>query len=670
LYFREGEEMNRKLSRKTAIILVVAVFLCLIGMIGGNRMQAYGGADFKTYTLTLSEIGDMIDKNIAENGKSVDITFDRDAYKTLGFSLIVPKNATAKTPAPVIIACPGDSSSKENEQTNYIELVRRGFVVLAMNYSGNMETDVAISDLTNGTSGMTAVVEYAMSLDYTDNSRVGIVAHSYGNGVACSTVNYLNQQTNNHVSAWVLEGTVDYAFPKSGWYDEKIMENPKDLYFAVICSKFDEWDNWYDDAVNFLTGDLAKEAVRNFYPNFSDDSIEEGAFYTAKGKVNYDPNSVQGESLNSDGGIVIWNPSINHNMTLTTTYGPSKVVTAFYAAFGVPEGSNYIDPNNEVSWAVYIFLTLGVIGFFMLFFPLIEILLSTKWFMSLRRDESKVAAEAPALTSWKEFVPLVVTTCVLISVTFYWFPRMWTFGYTTAFNDSYNRPLANAAGYYTMWCGILSIFMIGVNYLMRKIFHLKDGVTVSNPFNCLKLSGFGEFLKTVGFALAIVFLMYVPLFVAYYIFHVEFRMNWILQVMTFPVDEAQDYITFFVKYLPFWLVFYIPNAVINANTRYKGMPEWASTIWCVFMNAMGVLLYEVIQYHQVFTQGTFHWVGDNETWCGLLGVTMVPMISLAAFTARYAYKKTNSAWAGAIVNAIVMGLAMFVSSGAVSDLML
>ncbi len=666
--------MREKVRKKTAIMLLISLMLCLISAVGSHAVQTANGTEMYTYTGTLSELGDMIDENLARNGKTVDVTFERDAYKELSFSVMIPKTATAENPAPVVITSPGDSSSKENQMPNNIELVRRGFVVLSMNYSGNMETDSAISALTNDTKGMTAVVEYGMSLDCTDNTKVGIVAHSYGNEIACKTVNYFNgdneETANNHIRAWLLEGTVDYAFPQSGWYDEKIMENPQDFFFGIICSKYDEWDNWYDDAVNFLTGDLAKEAVRNFDSDFDAEAIEEGVWYSENGAVSYDPDAVSGAALDSEGGIAIWNPAINHNMTITTNYGPDKVVTTMYAALGIPSGAAYISPSAQVWGVAHIFTALGVIGFFMLFFPVIDLLLCTEFFASLRRKNEGELVEAPSLASWKEFVPLIITTVALTAFALYNFPKMWTYGYTMAFDETYNRPLANAAGYFTMWCGIATLVMIVVSYLLRKLFHKNDGTVLVNPFESLRLSSFTEVVKTVIFALLVVIIMYIPVAIAYYGFQTDFRMNLILDRLQIQMDRPQDYITFFVKYLPFWLVFYIPNAVINANTRYKNLPDWASTIWCVIMNAMGVLLYEIIQYHSVFTKGVFQWVGDNETWCGLCGVSMVLTISFAAFSARYAYKKTNSAWAGAIINAIIMGLLMFVSSGAISDIML
>ena len=35
---------------------------------------------------------------------------------------------------------------------------------------------------------------------------------------------------------------------------------------------------------------------------------------------------------------------------------------------------------------------------------------------------------------------------------------------------------------------------------------------------------------------------------------------------------------FLVKYLPLWAAFYVPNAILNANTRFKEIPEWLTTV--------------------------------------------------------------------------------------------
>jgi len=49
--------------------------------------------------------------------------------------------------------------------------------------------------------------------------------------------------------------------------------------------------------------------------------------------------------------------------------------------------------------------------------------------------------------------------------------------------------------------------------------------------------------------------------------------------------------------------FYFVNAVFNANTRYKNVPEWLTTAIVCIGNSLGIAIWLFIQYKSLFTTG-------------------------------------------------------------------
>jgi pimeloyl-ACP methyl ester carboxylesterase len=91
--------------------------------------------------------------------------------------LYVPANASAKTPAPGILAVHGYINSRETQDGFAIEFVRRGYVVLALDQRGHGYSDgPAFADGFGGPAGLA----YLRSLDIVDKNNIGLEGHSMG----------------------------------------------------------------------------------------------------------------------------------------------------------------------------------------------------------------------------------------------------------------------------------------------------------------------------------------------------------------------------------------------------------------------------------------------------------------------------------------------------------
>lgn len=91
--------------------------------------------------------------------------------------LYVPPNATAKTPAPGVLAVHGYINTRETQDAFAIEFARRGYVVLALDQRGHGYSGGAA--VTKGFGGPDAL-RYLRSLAFVDPNQIGLEGHSMG----------------------------------------------------------------------------------------------------------------------------------------------------------------------------------------------------------------------------------------------------------------------------------------------------------------------------------------------------------------------------------------------------------------------------------------------------------------------------------------------------------
>lgn len=99
--------------------MIVALALCLLGMIGASLVQSSGG-------------------KVAVR----DLRWETTHGRTMSGLLFIPEGVSAKNPVPGIVVSHGMYNNREMQDLNFVELSRRGFVVLSMDmYShGNSES--------------------------------------------------------------------------------------------------------------------------------------------------------------------------------------------------------------------------------------------------------------------------------------------------------------------------------------------------------------------------------------------------------------------------------------------------------------------------------------------------------------------------------------------------
>lgn len=645
------------MKKSTAIVLCIALALCLISMIGSSGMQNnWGRTDISVFTGSLTELADIIRENNADYGKDIKITFTESKTAQFCFTTLIPENASADNPVPAVVCVHGGSNTKEMQLNNYVELARRGFVVVSMDMAGHGYTDQAVDELTHGSLGSEAAVEYVMSLGCVDQTKVAITGHSTGGNSSASAVQMLNTaDSQQRIAAYIPQcGTMGAT--------QMTPELLEGVITTIGVAYYDEFDTVYFDSPNILTNDTGKLFIGLVYEDFNDDAVVEGQWYTPDGKIDSPP---EGQAIEAETAICLYNPPITHPMFHFTTTGTGIVINGVYSAFGTPNGAEFISADKQV-WPVMVaFELLGLIGFFMLMFPIVDILSESSIFAGIKRKAIEVGP-TDSLKEPRELILTIVTIAVLAFISFETFDKYFPIGTSLVNTDTFaaRGTVGNGIGVWTIICGLVLLLAMVVTYFCRRLLYVKSEKKPSNPFAPGALDSVAQFFITMLFAFSVVALMFVPVYIARYVFDVDFR------ICSFVImaPELEKLPVVLIAYLPMWLLFYVPNAIFNADTRYGDIPDWLSTTICAVANSIALVLYIIVQYSHLYKYDSL-WSPDGGMGA-IAAFAVVPCLFFAAYSARYIYKKTGNAWAAGGVNALVMCIITIIPNGITTDLLL
>jgi pimeloyl-ACP methyl ester carboxylesterase len=150
--------MNRRLTRLNSFWLILSLAIMLVSSIGAAIVQTAGGA------VTI--------KNMS---------WETASGKTMSALLLVPDGASAKDKRPAIVLAHGWWNNKEMQDSNYVELARRGYVVLSIDmYGHESSSDLQVGHEMDAATGMYDGVKEIASLPYVDTTKIGISGHSNG----------------------------------------------------------------------------------------------------------------------------------------------------------------------------------------------------------------------------------------------------------------------------------------------------------------------------------------------------------------------------------------------------------------------------------------------------------------------------------------------------------
>lgn len=144
-------------EKRIKVILVLSLILMLLCGIFVSAIQTGGGK------ISMKELNIETDEG-----------YSMSAY------LLVPDSATADTPAPAIVTSHGYLNNKEMTDANYVELARRGYVVLAIDQPDHGDSEVTELFNLMQPSGVYQGVLALSRMSFVDTEKIGITGHSMG----------------------------------------------------------------------------------------------------------------------------------------------------------------------------------------------------------------------------------------------------------------------------------------------------------------------------------------------------------------------------------------------------------------------------------------------------------------------------------------------------------
>lgn len=632
-------------KKRSLVFLAIALAVCLVGSMLASLIQSgFGRVSVQNYNnKTMAEIADTITANNAAGGKDIAVTFTGSKTAKMTYKVLIPKNATPATPAPAVVIMHGGLSNKDTTAPVFIELARRGFVVVAFDAMGHGKTDKAVDDLTHDTMGMEAMVELAMSLPCVDETQVGVTGHSWGNNGSAAVVNAINLGTENPKIAAMLiaQGSLAVFDLQPGATDG--------MAYGFSAGKYDEMDTTYFGSYNLASTPFSIGWIQAIYPEFSGSEVPLGVWFDKEG-----PHELaEGTKFPGSEVRVMYNPANTHPAALFSGTAVGTNINFFYGAFGTPSGAKYISSDKQI-WGFFIAAeVIGLIGWFALGLALFDLFLFDPLFRKLRGSKEALVIDdhdrLPSFRNPKESIPLLVMFLFLT-----------VFSYLTVLpcNNAGSKliPSSNffpnaahtssAQGYWSWIMALASIVGIYIVSRVKVLLNRKDeSYAWQNPLAPAKV-GVGDLVLNVILAFAVFCAMHLVLWVIDAVFDVDY----VIATVDFTTFRPVKLFVMF-RYMILCAPFYIVNAILNANTRFKDLPEWASTAILCVGNVLGLAIFLAKEYISLFSTGALA-TPDACSTCCVLWAMLVPMV-VGPIIARYTYKRTGNIWAGALLNSFL-----------------
>ena len=574
--------------------VAVSLILCLISSLGASVLQTdFGSVDYH------------------------DMTFVTDSGHELDALLLVPENATVETPAPAIVVSHGWYNNREMQDLNYVEYARRGYVVMAISMYGHGDSEVlADADYwndANNANGLYDAVKHVARLPFVDSSRIGVTGHSNG-ALACREA-VLQDHEGLIAAALLVSNDAVYYDEEGSFYNQF---GSRDA--AIIACQYDEFFHRVDGNA---PRDYIHQVTAQSFLNFGIDPAA-GEVRTAGEFYRQD---VEGETAIR----AIFNPAITH---------PWAHFSADCVAFGAEFFDLALDAPKDLAHTDQIwqwkaaFNALGILGFFSFVLSAAFALLDTAYFAELK-GEGKPLPALEYKAKRRYYTTIVISA--LMSIVFYFIAFI--VGMLVWNSKFWNQGPSRIIGLWSTLCGLFTLWMTHICNKKNPIDKQERGSRLPR----------GKLFKTVILSLTVVCAAFALVFISDYLFLTDYRLWCFATIRAF----SADLIPAILKFVPFWLVYYIAMSVSgNCYSYTEGKHSWASCARQMFFVFLGPQIMIMVQYTKFFITGKM--VLDPIT--GIMGIWLFPIVlilPLSAFICHKIYKKTNNPYIGGIIMGII-----------------
>lgn len=596
--------MKTKKSR-ARVWLCMALVLCLISMVGSSLIQT------GNHSIRIKKM-----------------YWESPAGALLSADLWIPANATADNKAPAVVTVEGWYNNKEMQDAYTMELARRGYVVLTLDLHGHGNSEALPQDrLYDGAVGVDGAVQMVASLPYVDTTRIGVTGHSSG-GTAANMAVALDNERETPLIACVLQQAGD-------WQDDTGGDHSGDYgsrSVGIIASEYDDfYFGTYDDQGNMLTTPkqfLETEGAQRFL-NFNEDvSTFEGPAEAGK----YYTRDFDGKTALR----VIYRPTCIHPAVTFSTECVGYAIDFFENTLGAP---NSLPAQNQL-WPVKVaFTALGLAGFFLFMISFAICLLDTGYFSILKAEEKVLPAPVKDNAGRIWFFALMVVSMIFSGSSYVYCMRH-VYSNTTEF---FPQTASLTIGIWSLACGVVAILLMTLYYFAYGRSH---GFDPRATGLCISLK---KLWRTVVLAVLVIVCSYSIVFFAEYFFQTDFRI-WVFGIKEFGSDK----VLIALRYLPFFLVFYVVNAVSVNCFNYNTIGgEVGNAVLEGLANSLACMVIVAIQYICFYTTSRqFFGLSEGERILPIWLFTVIPILFGAAIVSRILYKKTRNPYLAGFINAM------------------
>jgi pimeloyl-ACP methyl ester carboxylesterase len=548
-------------------LLIVGVLLMLAGGLLGHWIQTAGGI------------------------RVLDIRFAGTGGTPMSALLFVPPNATAKTPAPGILAVHGYFNSRETQGDFAIEFARRGYVVLALDQTGHgYSAPPAFANAFGGPDGL----RYLRSLDFVDKNTVGLEGHSMG---GWTVVNAAAAVPDGY-KAIVLEGSSTGA----PFAPEGTPQFPRNL--AVVFAHHDEFSAamW-----GVRSGVEVTESGKLWKAFGTDRAVEPGKLYGA---------------IENGSGRMLYTPPGTHPWNHLSKTAIGDAVDWFQRTLdgGTPR------PREDQIWQWKEVGTLvAFAGFVVLVLGLFDLLL-----VALPYFSSLVAAPSLSLPRrngrwWATFL----IGALLPAVTFFPFAQIGA----TVLPASRLFPQA-FSNEIVVWALLNAVLIVLLSLIPGGERPLGDARAQRSVV-----------LSLLTFAIG-----YIGVVTFYAVFKLDLR-YWFMALKPMSAGQIPTFIAYVI---PFSVFFLIVLRNLHAALGVEAHSAFAQYLVNIVALAGGFVLLLFIQYGALFTTGHVPTFFMNDALRTIVAINFVPLMSIVAFVTTFTFRRTATYVPGALICAALV----------------
>ena len=576
--------------------------------------------------MLISGIGASFIQTSGYRVKVRDLNFVTTKGYELSAKLLTPKGIKEGDKLPAIVTCHGMFNDKEMQDAFWVELSRRGYVVLTVDmpsHGGSDDAEIIDGCLVGTIEG----VKYVATLPYVDREKIGITGHSLGALNANIAILEDNAGETPLISSVLLNCNDAFYTDDAG--------NFVNIYGSrnagIIAADYDEFfmSDVDENGNKTRTRDYLQYNNAQSFLHFGQDprglDKREGyTFYT---------DTVNGKECTR----IIYDINMIHPWAHFSSRAARATIEYFEKTLGAP---NPLASTDQVwQWKEF-FNLIGLIGLF-IFIANFAVALSKLTVFKIERNTS---VQAPAFTkenASKLFTGLAITT---IAATVLYLPIMYGFNAFMKDNSSWRQSTVFGIGMWACCCGVIAVIMM---YLSGKkkgaAMPIYENVKITVP----------ELAKTAAMAVTVVFAGFMCVSIVHYFFGTDFRI-WVLAVKPF---SSKFLLISIVPYMLMFLVYYIANSVacnIYNNFTAEKNP-WGNIAILAIANVLPPVIIIAIQYIHYVATGFMVWTDPGSMYIVWL-FPMLVLLPLSAIISRYVFKATYNPYLAGIINGIIVTL--------------